>query len=705
VAISKSEPRVAAPQVSALPIPRRIGRYEVIDRLATGGMAEVFICCERGMAGLERLVVVKRILPHLAVHGAFVDMFLAEARYVARLNHPNVVQIYELGEHTGAEGPPSPYLAMEYVAGSSLRDVLIAAIEKGVDTPVGAGVGLIAQACAGAHAAHELTDAAGKALGLVHRDISPHNLMVTGEGHVKLLDFGIAKATELADVDDHTRTGALKGKVHYMAPEQCKQEPLDRRADVFALGIVLWELLAQERLFKRESDLDSMQAIVTADLKDLRKFRKDIPAGVVAAVEKALRRDKNERYATADEMRKALVDACAAEGVRCDLDAVASFVKPLIGDVHAQRSAQLISLAQEKTRATPAADAVISDDATLVDKRVGKNAAGEGAAELEVTATDKRPRAAREAALRERPPSTVKPTPGTAVPVRRRRAVVQAAAIGLVVGLFIAGGFVVRKYILDAPTGPPLTVAFPSTADRGLVIADLAPLRTYLEEKLHRPVEIDVPDSYEALLDRFLAGQVAVAVLPPNTYVQAKKREPRIELIAQKIIDGASGSDGVIFVHETSKVQSIADLKGRRFCYPDPLSTTGWVLARKALKQAGVDPDKDVIAHISGNHINVLRDIVTGVCEAGATYSGGYLAADRAGVPVAQVKLLANTGRSPQDAICTGPSVSAQDRKRIQDALLSYDPKELGVIGGRVERISGFARTIDGDYDGIRDVQ
>src|SRR5688572_13881575 len=284
-------------------------------------MAEIFVCCERGLAGLERLVVIKRILPHLAVHPQFVEMFLAEARYVARLNHPNVVQIFELGEDGTA-----PYLAMEYVSGGSVRDVLVTAIENDVRTPLGAAIGLIAQACAGAHAAHELTDPSGKSLGLVHRDTSPHNLMVTGEGHVKLLDFGIAKATEVAELDDHTRTGALKGKVHYMAPEQCKQEPLDRRADVFALGIVLWELLAQERLFKRDSDLDSMQAIVTSDLKPLARIRPDLPRAIVGAVEKSLRRDKAERYATADEMRRALLDACAKHGIRCDADAVSAFV-------------------------------------------------------------------------------------------------------------------------------------------------------------------------------------------------------------------------------------------------------------------------------------------------------------------------------------------------------------------------------------------
>ena len=180
--VSKSEPRLSAHP--ALPVPARLGRFDVIDRLATGGMAEIFVASEHGLGGLERLVVLKRILPHLAVHTTFVEMFLAEARYIAQLNHPNVVQIYELGQDGNA-----PYIAMEYVPGASLREVLVAAVETRTPTPTGAALSMLAQACAGAHAAHELADASGRPLGLVHRDISPHNLMVTADGHTKLLDF------------------------------------------------------------------------------------------------------------------------------------------------------------------------------------------------------------------------------------------------------------------------------------------------------------------------------------------------------------------------------------------------------------------------------------------------------------------------------------------------------------------------------------
>jgi len=211
--------------------PRKLGRYDILERLATGGMAEIFLACERGMHGLERLVVVKKILPHLAVQDAFVQMFVHEARIVARISHPNVVQIHDLAEQDG-----EVFICMEYVPGSTLRHLTDAAEQARTNIPVDVALGIITQACRGLHTAHELKDASGRLEGLVHRDISPHNLMVTNEGHVKLLDFGIAKATESSE---QTATGSLKGKFCYMSPEQVKQNQLDRRSDVFSLGIVL----------------------------------------------------------------------------------------------------------------------------------------------------------------------------------------------------------------------------------------------------------------------------------------------------------------------------------------------------------------------------------------------------------------------------------------------------------------------------------
>jgi phosphate/phosphite/phosphonate ABC transporter binding protein len=524
---------------------------------------------------------------------------------------------------------------------------------------------------------------------------------------VKLLDFGIAKATEAATFEDHTKTGALKGKVHYMAPEQCKQEPLDRRADVFALGIVAWELFAQERLFKRDSDLDSMQAIVTGDLKNMRKIRRDVPGAVVEAIERALRPNKAERYNSADEMRRALLDAAAKLSLRADPDSVASFVKPLLGEVHARRTAELLSLANEKTQATPAHEAA-TDDATLVEKR------GSGGAKV-IEVAEGNPESSRRAKSRtgsgvkpvqhkEEPPSSTALARPKSRAQKRRSTVLRAALLGVAIVALIAGVLVLRSRLSHGPTGTSLRMVFPPVADRELIAADVQPLQQYLQDVLGRPVLISVATSYDDLLQTVVAQRADIGVLPPNTYVQAKARDPRIEILASKIIDGATGSDGEIYVSENSAAKSIADLKGIRFCFSDPLSTTGYVLPRKAMRQAGLDPDKDLVSHISGTHTQVLRDIVDGVCEAGATYSGGYLAADRAGIPVARLRQLAMTGRTPQDAICATASLSPADRKKVQDALFSFDMKKAGTIGGRVERISGFAHSTDKDYDAVREM-
>lgn len=671
MAISKSEPRL--PAVPILPIPKRIARYEVIDRLATGGMAEVFICCERGHAGLERLVVVKRILPHLAVHAAFVEMFLAEARWVARMNHPNIVQVYELGEDGG-----TPYLAMEYVPGSSVRDVVVAAIEQQVPTPVGAALSIIAQACAGAHAAHELTDPSGHPLGLVHRDISPHNLMVTAEGHTKLLDFGIAKATEVADLDDKTRTGALKGKVHYMAPEQCKQEALDRRADVFALGVVVWELLAQERLFKRDSELDAMQAIVTGDLKNLRKLRREVPVGVVDAVEKALRVRREDRYPTAAAMRAAILEAGAQAGLRCDVDTVGAFVRPLIGELHSQREAGFRAAAVERTRATPA-DSGLSEEATLVDKPPKRDGAPALPATLPTAAVPRPP-----------PP-----------PTRRPWRIPRAALAAVVILALGVAAFLVAKRVMRL-SQPGLVMAWAPIAERDMLIADVQPLIGYLEDELGRPIDVQVTGSYDELQQRLAAGTVDIGVVPPALYVLAQHAQPDLEALAVKLVDGSTGSDGALYVDDVSGITELQQLKGKRFCYADQKSTTGYVFPRAALRKAGIDPDRDVISHISGNHIAVLRDLAAGVCDAGAVYSGGYLAADRAGVPVQRLRQLALTGRSPQDAVCAGPKLAAGVRTQLKRALLTYDGKKHGSMDSKVERISGFAPIRDADYDNVR---
>lgn len=276
-----------------------IGRYEVVGRLAVGGMAEILLGRLRGPSGFERAVVIKRILPHLAEQPAFVDMFLDEARLAARIQHRNVVQVHELGQD-GA----NLFLTMEYLEGENTAGMVRRSLVLEKDIGAAMCAFIVAEACAGLHAAHELKDPDGRPLALVHRDISPQNIFVTYGGGVRVLDFGIAKA---ADRTAHTEVGQLKGKFEYMAPEQCRGKPIDRRADVFALGIVLYELLTRRRLFKRDTKLGVLEAVCREMPVPPSKVVEGCPEPLDRVTMKALSKNADERYATAADMRRDLM--------------------------------------------------------------------------------------------------------------------------------------------------------------------------------------------------------------------------------------------------------------------------------------------------------------------------------------------------------------------------------------------------------------
>ena len=282
-------------------LPRTLGRYEVSSRLASGGMAEILLGRVRGPAGFHRPVVLKRVLPHLAESEEFRAMFVDEARIVAGLRHPNVVQVHELGEEDG-----ELFLAMEYLAGESVSGLMRRLATQRRPLPVGLAAHLIAEACAGLHAAHTMTDDHGEPLHVVHRDVSPQNLFVTYDGHVKVLDFGVAKArARLA----RTHTGHAKGKFGYMSPEQCRREEVDARTDVFALGIVLWELLTGRRLFHDDSELAMVRAICDDPVRPPSELRPECPESLDRICLRALEKEPLDRFDSAEEMRRELVRA------------------------------------------------------------------------------------------------------------------------------------------------------------------------------------------------------------------------------------------------------------------------------------------------------------------------------------------------------------------------------------------------------------
>ncbi len=284
---------------------RNFGKYQLVLRLATGGMAEIFLARLKAVAGFERFVVIKRILPHLDEDEQFVAMFLDEARIAARITHANVCQVYELGEVDGQY-----FLAMEYLEGITLNSAMrkLARERQPADARLVAGV--MQQACEGLHYAHELRDLNGP-LGIVHRDVSPQNLFVTVEGLAKVLDFGIAKAQ---GASSRTRTGTVKGKYAYMPPEQLRGDPLDRRVDVWALGVVLFEALTGKRLFWRDTDFLIFRAITDEPIPHVRDYRPDVPAALDAAVARALSRNRDDRFANARVFGEAMASALASVG-------------------------------------------------------------------------------------------------------------------------------------------------------------------------------------------------------------------------------------------------------------------------------------------------------------------------------------------------------------------------------------------------------
>jgi serine/threonine-protein kinase len=277
-----------------------------------------------GTDGFSKLVVVKRLLQNLVGDKEFVEMFLDEARINARLSHSNIVQVLDLGEADGQY-----FMTMEYVTGLSVAQVGRMAAQRLGEVPQGVACGMVAQACAGLHSAHETTLPDGSNMGIIHRDVSPQNLILTYEGFVKVLDFGIAKAEGRAT---QTKAGTVKGKFAYMSPEQCTGEGIDRRTDIFALGIILFELCTSRRLFKRPNAFETYEAIIKGDIPDPASVSPAVTPQISAVIMKALARKKEDRFPTAEAMQEALEHAMRKSQIRGKSTDLARFLEQHFAD-------------------------------------------------------------------------------------------------------------------------------------------------------------------------------------------------------------------------------------------------------------------------------------------------------------------------------------------------------------------------------------
>jgi serine/threonine protein kinase/Tfp pilus assembly protein PilF len=305
--------------------PIRFGKYILLERLATGGMAQLYKAKITGIQGFEKLIAIKMILPHLAKEKEFVTAFIDEAKLAALLNHQNIVQIYDFGSMED-----SFFISMEYLFGNDLRAIWVRAREKNLPISLEYALYIVARVCAGLGYAHELKDFQGNSLNIIHRDISPQNIFVTYQGEVKILDFGIAKAASQSTV---TQCGMIKGKVAYMSPEQAAGRAIDQRSDIFSTGIVLYELIAHSKMFDGDSTIQILTKVRDADYRPLQDIVAGLPPKVYAILDRALAKNPDERYPSCSEMGSDLEECIVELGLRPTARGLSQYMRTLFDTV------------------------------------------------------------------------------------------------------------------------------------------------------------------------------------------------------------------------------------------------------------------------------------------------------------------------------------------------------------------------------------
>lgn len=711
--------------------PDELGRFELLTKFATGGMAELYLARERGVAGLERVVVIKRLLPHLSGDPSSVDMFLREARLVARLNHPNVVQTYELGEEKGEY-----FLAMEYLHGSTLRELQSLAEEEHGHLPLEIALTAIDQGSRGLHAAHELRDLEGNLVGLIHRDVSPQNLMLTVEGYVKLLDFGVAKAAEGKEA---TYSGNIKGKFSYMSPEQLHREQLDRRSDIFALGIVTWEMCVGERLFDRDGELGTMQAITEEAAPPPSERNPSVPRELDAVVLKALEKDRSDRYQTVEQFRQDLIEVGEAFDLLSDENTLAQFVRDVAGEQLEARNRTLQDAldrsltADERARLRherhgPGSQSGLDQpdsggEPTAVERPSDRGPSSTapntpssprhgdslpfGEPGADTTEPDSGP-----ANLASGPPETVSGPTNADIAYRWQVGLTVGAVLLLAASAVIAfwgrsaessDGEAAESETMIEPeiSGEPLEFGVTPIATESVLRKEFEPIERYLERSLQRPINVVVADSYEETATKLRNGEFDVAMLTPLLFVRTRRAESGIQPLAIREFDGSIKSNGLLLIRSGSQVSNLADLRGQTFCFTDENSTTGNFLPRVYLRREGFEP-RDFIGrvHWSGNHLQALKDLIAEKCEVAATYSGSYLTADEHELQTGKFRQLAVTGDTPSDTITGRPGLPKAVAEKFQEVLFQFDPDEhlQGDPVGKTLKLTGFQKPEDEDY-------
>jgi len=326
----------------------QVGDYTLLRRLAVGGMGEIWLAERRGYSGFSKRVVIKTILEVFSEDPELVEMFLEEGRIAAGLTHPNIAQTFDLGRIGNVY-----YIAMEYVAGKDLRNLLLANIDRRQHIPLNLVLRIIAQTCEGLYYAHTWSTPDGQTAGIVHRDISPQNILVTFDGTVKIVDFGIAKATHKMG---KTRSGVLKGKYAYMSPEQVRGQPVTHRADLWSLGVVMYELVTSRRLFKRDSEMATLDAVLEAQVPSITRLDDGIPEAVERVLMKALAKNPDKRYRDAREMQLALEEVMLATNLPASSAHLSAYLKELFQGQEEARPGSISRMDRQMESLPSAAD-------------------------------------------------------------------------------------------------------------------------------------------------------------------------------------------------------------------------------------------------------------------------------------------------------------------------------------------------------------
>ncbi|SEU31460.1 serine/threonine protein kinase [Stigmatella erecta] len=412
----------------------QIGKYEVITRLSVGGMAELFLGFTSGPGGFRKYVALKRILPDVRSNEQFERMFLDEARITAAFNHPNIAQVYELGEEDDGL-----FLAMEFIAGQNLDQLTDACLRRRQPLPLGMSLAVGRDVCLALHYAHSFTGPSGRPSPVIHRDVAQKNIMVTYDGVVKLLDFGIAKARGSLE---RTHVGTVKGTAGYMSPEQVRGDPLDGRSDLFSLGVVLWELVTGQRLFAGETERDEMLNILEAPIPSPRQRASHVSEEVAAVILKALERNAGDRWQSGRDMARALDEASGR--MMFDLERRASLMRSLFQAKMASTQALLDSADERKASAPSGPEPAVIVSPDVAEPEGWDRTPARSAADEEL--------AAQAAALSAR---------ASAMPEdAATRDVARGPWAVLLLALVVAGGLLVWKLVpaLDEDVEPEPTV-------------------------------------------------------------------------------------------------------------------------------------------------------------------------------------------------------------------------------------------------------